>query len=74
MLVLSRKEGEKIHIGDTVVVTLVRAGTGSVRLGIDAPADAKVLRGELTPFAESAAPTTPIAVPMTEEQVTAGPR
>jgi carbon storage regulator len=47
MLVLTRKEGEKICIGDDVVITVVRAGGDRVRLGIDAPSDLVVLRSEL---------------------------
>jgi carbon storage regulator len=47
MLVLTRKEGEKICIGDNVVITVVRAGGDRVRLGIDAPSDMIVLRSEL---------------------------
>jgi hypothetical protein len=37
MLVLSRKLGEKITIGDRIVVTVVKLGHGQVRLGIEAP-------------------------------------
>ena len=47
MLVLTRKEGEKIRIGDNVVITVVRTGGDKVRLGIEAPADQVVLRAEL---------------------------
>ena len=37
MLVLSRKLGERIVIGDRVVVTVVKLDNGQVRLGIEAP-------------------------------------
>jgi len=47
MLVLSRREGEKIIIGDSVIVTIVRTSGDKVRVGIDAPDDILVLRGEL---------------------------
>ena len=47
MLVLSRREGEKIIIGDSITVTIVRASGDKVRVGIDAPDDILVLRGEL---------------------------
>ena len=47
MLVLSRKVGERILIGDQVTVTVVRVANGGVRLGIDAPADMVVVRAEL---------------------------
>ena len=47
MLVLSRKVGERILIGDNVVVTVVRLAQGGVRLGIEAPHDMVVVREEL---------------------------
>ena len=47
MLVLSRKVGERILIGDNVTVTVVRVSGGGVRLGIDAPAEMAVVREEL---------------------------
>lgn len=47
MLVLSRKPSEVIHIGDHVKVTVVRIGPNNVRIGIDAPRDMNVVRGEL---------------------------
>ncbi|MEE2643226.1 MAG: carbon storage regulator [Planctomycetota bacterium] len=57
MLVLSRKVGEKILIGDSISVTVVRVSGGGVRIGIDAPSDLPVVREELsgtkTPTEES---------------------
>ncbi|MBI2826959.1 MAG: carbon storage regulator [Planctomycetia bacterium] len=47
MLVLSRKVGERIVVGGKVVITLVRMGQGSVRIGIDAPSDMAIVREEL---------------------------
>ena len=47
MLVLSRKPGERILIGDNVTVTIVRIGPNNVRLGIDAPRDLNIVREEL---------------------------
>jgi carbon storage regulator len=47
MLVLSRKPGERILIGDDVTVTVVRIGPNNVRLGIDAPRDLTIVREEL---------------------------
>jgi carbon storage regulator len=49
MLVLSRKESQRIKLGDSIVVTVVRVTGDKVRLGIEAPADILVLRGELEP-------------------------
>ena len=48
MLVLSRKPGEKILIGDNVSVTIVRIGPNTVRLGIEAPRNMNIVREELT--------------------------
>jgi carbon storage regulator len=47
MLVLSRKQNERIRVGDSVVVTVVRVNGDKVRIGIEAPADMRVLRDEL---------------------------
>ncbi len=47
MLVLSRMPTECIHIGDRVVVTVVEIRGNKVRIGIEAPKDIHVLRGEL---------------------------
>jgi carbon storage regulator len=47
MLVLSRKVGERILIGDEISVTVVRLSGGAVRLGIEAPSHLPVLRDEL---------------------------
>ena len=49
MLVLSRKESEKIMLGDTIVLTIVRVTGDRVRLGIEAPDDMLILRHELEP-------------------------
>ncbi len=47
MLVLSRKQNERIRVGESVVVTVVRVNGDKVRIGIEAPADMRVLRDEL---------------------------
>ena len=47
MLVLSRKVGERIRIGDGITVTVVRVTGGGVRLGIEAPPELPVIREEL---------------------------
>ncbi|HZZ73126.1 MAG TPA: carbon storage regulator [Pirellulales bacterium] len=49
MLVLSRRESERIKLGDSIVVTVVRVSGDKVRLGIDAPPHLLVLRDELEP-------------------------
>lgn len=47
MLVLSRKVGEKILIGDNISVTVVRVAQGTVRIGIEAPDDLSIVREEI---------------------------
>ena len=47
MLILSRKPGQSLRIGDNIVVTVVSLREGQVRIGIEAPADTKILRSEL---------------------------
>ena len=49
MLVLSRKESEKIKLGEEIVLTIVRVTGDRVRLGIQAPSDMLILREELDP-------------------------
>ena len=58
MLVLSRKESERIRLGDSIVVTVVRVAGDKVRLGIEAPSDMLVLREELEPHARAGAART----------------
>ncbi|MGH8514169.1 MAG: carbon storage regulator CsrA [Gammaproteobacteria bacterium] len=47
MLVLARRPGESITIGDDIVVTVVSAAGGQVKLGITAPQHVRVLREEI---------------------------
>lgn len=47
MLVLSRKVDEKILIGEDIVLTVVKIDTNRIRIGIDAPNNVHILRGEL---------------------------
>ena len=54
MLVLSRKVGERILIGDRIAVTVVKLGHGGVRIGIEAPAELAVVREELAKELERA--------------------
>lgn len=46
-LVLTRRLGEKIIIGDSITVTLVRIEGGEVRIGIEAPDSVPIMRKEL---------------------------
>jgi len=65
MLVLSRKAGEKVQIGNGIVVTVTRISGGRVTLAIEAPHDVRILRGELAPHLADA--------PATESEPAAGP-
>ena len=47
MLVLTRKVGERIQLGDNITVTLVKIHGNTVRLGIEAPPEMSVARQEL---------------------------
>lgn len=49
MLVLSRKLGEKIVIGDNIVITVVKIDRNQIRIGIEAPSDISVYREEIAP-------------------------
>jgi carbon storage regulator len=49
MLVLSRKESQRIRLGDSIVITIVKISGDKVRVGIDAPTSVLVLRDELEP-------------------------
>ena len=50
MLVLSRKLGEKIYIGENICITVVDIDRGKIRLGIEAPRDVAIYRQELLPL------------------------
>lgn len=47
MLVITRKEGESLLIGDDIEITVSKASDGSVKLAIDAPKEMTILRKEL---------------------------
>src|SRR5918997_1507218 len=47
MLVLTRKPGEKILLGDDIVITVLDSRGDSVRIGIDAPRGVKIQRDEV---------------------------
>ena len=58
MLVPSRKESQRIRLGDEVCITIVKISGDKVRVGIEAPADVLVLRDEL----EAHSPHDPAAL------------
>ena len=47
MLILTRKAGEKLQIGDDITVTVTRVDKQSVKIGIEAPDNVSIWRGEL---------------------------
>jgi len=72
MLVLSRKLSQQIHIDDRITVTVLRVKGNSVRLGIEAPRDVRVVRGELKPFDHEVQEQK--AVPRLQRIASIGPR
>ena len=63
MLVLTRKVGERIQLGDNITVTLVKIQGNTVRIGIEAPSHMAVVREELVDRAAQ----QPIALRVTTE-------
>lgn len=47
MLVLSRRVGERLMIGDDIVITVIDVRSDGVRIGIDAPREVRVTRSEI---------------------------
>lgn len=52
MLVLSRKSGESIQIGENITVKVIQCRGNRVRLGVEAPNDVEILRSELAEWRE----------------------
>lgn len=59
MLVLSRKVGERIMIGDNIAVVINRIAGNRVTVGIEAPGDVQIVRGELEAIVRQFAEETP---------------
>jgi carbon storage regulator len=49
MLVLTRRTGESVKIGDDITLTILGVNGNQIRVGVDAPREIQILRGELTP-------------------------
>ncbi len=49
MLVLTRKNGETISVGDSICIKVISVGNNRVKIGIEAPKEVPVRRGELQP-------------------------
>lgn len=69
MLVLTRKAKQQIRLGDDIIVTVLQVKGNSIRLGIEAPRETRVVRGELEFFTEqpdqvvASSPKTKAAAP-----------
>ncbi|PHR99390.1 MAG: carbon storage regulator [Blastopirellula sp.] len=67
MLVLSRKLGERIRIGDNIEIVINRVSGNRVTLGIEAPPEVRILRGEIeqtvNDFVETETHSVAVTVP-----------
>jgi carbon storage regulator len=80
MLVLSRKVGERIHVGENVVLEIRRIAGNRVTLALDAPRNVRILRGELNTAArefrppmlsrQEPSPMTPTRAPFIDHSAT----
>ena len=61
MLVLSRKAGDTLVIDNQITITVTKISGNRVTLGIKAPNDVRILRGELQEFEIAPAPTIDVA-------------
>ena len=64
MLVLTRKNGESLCIGDGIRVTVTRIHGNKVRLGIEAPADVPIRRSEIAPINKPRVVAAPVGLPI----------
>ncbi|MFK8110730.1 MAG: carbon storage regulator [Rubripirellula sp.] len=69
MLVLSRKESEQLLIGDNIVLTINRISGNRVAIGIEAPRDVRIVRGELERHEVAAGGSAPSAMSMDETTI-----
>lgn len=69
MLVLSRKAGEKLVIGDDIVLTINRISGNRVAIGIEAPRDVRIVRGELVENQVALPAGSPNTAPMGQTAV-----
>jgi len=53
MLVLTRKVGERIQIGDNITVVVTKSAGNRVTLGIEAPKNVRIVRGELEKYVDA---------------------
>ena len=71
MLVLTRKPGERILIGDDIVITVLDARRDGVRLGIEAPRGVKIQRDEVVQAVSEANVAAAQSGPEAEERIKA---
>tara|TARA_R110001592_G_scaffold65634_5_gene201245 strand:- start:5129 stop:5359 length:231 start_codon:yes stop_codon:yes gene_type:complete len=57
MLVVTRRLGESLRIGDNIVIHIVKAEAPRARIGVDAPKEMAIRRAELEPYYDQASPT-----------------
>lgn len=69
MLVLSRKQGERLMIGSDIVLTINRISGNRVAIGIEAPRDIRIIRGELDRFEATQGGSAPVAMSMDESSL-----
>lgn len=71
MLVLSRKSNQSIVIGANIKIQVLKISGNTVRIGIEAPNDVKILRGELAPYGiDTETPNSDTRAPMEPENLT----
>ena len=66
MLVLSRKQSQRIRLGDSIVITVVRVAGDKVRLGIEAPRDVPIHRSEVYEAIQRSSQQQPATTPQPE--------
>ena len=64
MLVLSRKAGEKIHIGEGITIEVRKVAGNRVAIAVQAPREVRVLRGELKHATEQFTDENPATLPL----------
>lgn len=67
MLVLSRKTGERIHIGENITIEIRRVAGNRVTLALDAPRAVRILRGELNEAAREFRDPSEFQNPLTHD-------
>ena len=74
MLVLTRRKSEAIRIGNDVFIKVIRTGRSTVKIGIEAPASVRVVRGELVIHQPDDASLAPRECALETDDATLKPR